>query len=166
MYGYNNWMKSVVKAGSKNDGGIWTDLEGRLERLNFPVGTGVYTPLFESIHNALDAIEQSDVAKGQITITVERESQLNVTEQLKKPQIVENITIADNGKGGLVFALIGALVAALSSIGIPRNSVIEYDNQYAPSNYLLVLRGNLEEVEKARSVLFSDVTKQELSKQT
>lgn len=92
-------MKSVVKAGSKNDGGIWTDLEGRLERLNFPVGIGVYTPLFEAIHNALDAIEQSNVSKGLITITVEREPQLNVNDQLKKPQIVENIIIADNGKG-------------------------------------------------------------------
>lgn len=87
------------RTASREQKGIWTDLEGRLERLNFPVGTGVYTPLFEAIHNALDGIEQSDVSKGQIVITVEREPQLNVAEQIKKPQIVENIIIADNGKG-------------------------------------------------------------------
>lgn len=88
----------MAKAASKNKGTLWTDVEGRLERLNFPVGTGVYTPLFEALHNALDAIEQSSVGKGQITITIEREPQLSVTE-IKKAQIVENIIISDNGKG-------------------------------------------------------------------
>jgi hypothetical protein len=81
--------------------GVWTDLEGRLERLNFAVGAGAYTPLFEAIHNALDSIEESRSAKGEVTITIEREhEQLSLSDEIRKqPGIIKNIVITDNGKG-------------------------------------------------------------------
>lgn len=90
----------MVKAASKNKGGIWTDLEGRLERLDFAIGANVYTPLFEAIHNSLDSIEQSSVSKGEINILIEREAQLKLADNIKNaPQPVLKITITDNGKG-------------------------------------------------------------------
>jgi hypothetical protein len=93
-------MRRVIKAVSKNQGGIWTDLEGRLERLDFAIGANVYTPVFEAIHNSLDAIEQSSATKGEITIQIEREQQLKVADDMKAPpQPVLNIIITDNGKG-------------------------------------------------------------------
>lgn len=81
--------------------GMMTDLEGRVERLNFALGANVYRPLIEAIHNSIDSIEHSpEVKTGKITIKIERLAQQNVSDEIRaQPQPVLNILITDNGKG-------------------------------------------------------------------
>lgn len=83
------------------DRGMWTDLAGRLERLEFAAGAHMYLPIFEAIHNALDAIDESNVNKGEITVTIEREEvqQLSISEERRPPAVIKDIIIVDNGKG-------------------------------------------------------------------
>src|SRR5271165_2085267 len=48
---------------------------------------------------------------------------------------------------------LGALGAALFSIGIPKNSVVKYETEVKNGRLLLVAHGTLEEVERAKDIL-------------
>ena len=60
-------------------------------------------------------------------------------------------------EGGVVGAVMGggmsAVAAALSSIGIPKDSVIRYERALKADNYLLIATGSADEVEHARKFL-------------
>ncbi len=58
-------------------------------------------------------------------------------------------------EGATVVGGFSALGAALMSIGIPNNSVLEYETELKNDRLLLVVHGTEEDVEKARSVLSS-----------
>lgn len=63
--------------------------------------------------------------------------------------------------GALVAALEGAVVvggvsvlgAALASLGIPNNSVLEYETQIKVGKYILLAHGSTAEVARAREIL-------------
>ena len=63
--------------------------------------------------------------------------------------------------GALVAALEGAVVvggvsvlgAALASLGIPNNSVLEYETQIKVCKYILLAHGSTAEVARAREIL-------------
>jgi hypothetical protein len=48
---------------------------------------------------------------------------------------------------------ISALGAGLYSIGIPKNSVVQYETEVTNGKYLLVVNGTVEEVERAKELL-------------
>jgi hypothetical protein len=55
--------------------------------------------------------------------------------------------------GAVVGGGLGALGAALYSIGIPRNSVLEYETALKADKFLLLAHGTEPEVERAREIL-------------
>ena len=61
--------------------------------------------------------------------------------------------------GGLEGAAVGgassALFAALVGMGIPRDSVIQYENEVKAGRFLVVAQGTQDEVERAKGVLAS-----------
>lgn len=56
-------------------------------------------------------------------------------------------------EGAVVFGGMSALGAALVSIGIPKDSVIEYETAIKADKYLVVVHGSKDEMEKACSIL-------------
>ncbi len=56
-------------------------------------------------------------------------------------------------EGAIVVGGLGALGAALSSIGVPRDSVIEYETAIAADNFLVMAHGPSEEVVHAKAIL-------------
>jgi hypothetical protein len=50
---------------------------------------------------------------------------------------------------------VSALSAGLYSIGIPKDSVIEYETAIKTDKYLLVVHGTASQVEKAKEILSS-----------
>jgi hypothetical protein len=61
--------------------------------------------------------------------------------------------IANGLAGSVVGGGLGALGAALYSIGIPRNSVLEYETALKADKFLLIAHGTESEVERAREIL-------------
>jgi uncharacterized membrane protein len=62
-------------------------------------------------------------------------------------------------ESAVVVGGVSALGAALASIGIPNNSVLQYETEIKNGKLLLVAHGSAEEVERAKSVLlFTNVT--------
>jgi uncharacterized membrane protein len=59
-------------------------------------------------------------------------------------------------QGAVIVEGLTALGAALTSIGISKDSVIEYETALETGNFLLVVHGMTDEVAKARGVLDSD----------
>jgi uncharacterized membrane protein len=59
-------------------------------------------------------------------------------------------------EGAVVVGGVSALGAALASIGIPKDSVIEYETALKTDNFLLVVHGTQDEVAKARTVIGED----------
>jgi hypothetical protein len=63
-----------------------------------------------------------------------------------------------------------ALGGALASIGIPNDSVIQYETALKANKFLLIVHGTMEEVEKAKNILLqnkaeaANVHKEEVSK--
>jgi hypothetical protein len=71
------------------------------------------------------------------------------------------VTWMVNGLAGAVFGGgLGSLGAALYSIGIPRNSILEYETALKADKFLLLAHGTEPEVERAREIL--DTTGAEL----
>jgi hypothetical protein len=74
--------------------------------------------------------------------------------------------------GPLVAALVGALegavlggsggvfVGALTSLGIPRDSVVKYENDVKAGKFLVLAQGTHQEVERAREILGATVATQ------
>jgi hypothetical protein len=63
-----------------------------------------------------------------------------------------------NGLTGAVFGGgLGALGAALYSLGIPKNSVLEYETALRADKFLLLAHGSKLEVERAREILATTV---------
>jgi hypothetical protein len=56
-------------------------------------------------------------------------------------------------EGAVVFGGISALGAALIQIGVPKDEVIKYETALKVDKYILMVHGNTEEGEKARSLL-------------
>lgn len=56
-------------------------------------------------------------------------------------------------EGAVVFGGGSALAAALYSIGIPRDSVIQYETQIKSGKYLLITHGSQAEADKAKAAL-------------
>jgi hypothetical protein len=56
-------------------------------------------------------------------------------------------------EGALVVGAISALAGALGAIGVPKNSVLQYESELKANKFLLVLAGDTPEIEKAREAL-------------
>ena len=56
-------------------------------------------------------------------------------------------------EGAVVFGGLGALGAALFSIGIPHHSVMQYETSLKADNFLVLAHGSDAEIERARAVL-------------
>jgi hypothetical protein len=56
-------------------------------------------------------------------------------------------------EGALVVGGLSALGAALYSIGIPKDSILEYEQDIRADKFVVVAHGTAEEVEKARAIL-------------
>ena len=56
-------------------------------------------------------------------------------------------------EGAVVVGSVGALAGALASIGIPENSVLEYETEIKAGKFLLIAHGTTAEVAQAREIL-------------
>jgi hypothetical protein len=56
-------------------------------------------------------------------------------------------------EGALVIGSLSALGGAISSIGVPEDSVVCYETDVKADSFLVMAHGSAEEIEKARSVL-------------
>ena len=56
-------------------------------------------------------------------------------------------------EGAVVVGSVGALAGALASIGIPENSVLEYETEIKAGKFLLIAHGTAAEVAQAREIL-------------
>ncbi|MES2517384.1 MAG: general stress protein [Bacteroidota bacterium] len=56
-------------------------------------------------------------------------------------------------EGAVAFGGLSALGAALASIGIPENSIIEYETEIKAGKFMLLAHGTASEVKKARETL-------------
>ena len=56
-------------------------------------------------------------------------------------------------EGAVVVGGVSALGAALASIGIPKNSIVQYETEVKNGKLLLVAHGTAEEVERAQDLL-------------
>ena len=66
------------------------------------------------------------------------------------------ITLASGLSTAIFTGGLTALGAALYSIGVPRNSIINYETAVKMKKYLLIVRGTRDEVEHARDILNTD----------
>jgi hypothetical protein len=56
-------------------------------------------------------------------------------------------------EGAVVIGGLGALAGALSSIGIPKDSVLQYETAITSNKFLVIAHGTADEVTKAKSIL-------------
>ena len=56
-------------------------------------------------------------------------------------------------EGALVFGGLGALGGALSSLGIPKDSIIQYEQSLKSDGFLIVAHGPVDEMVRAKSIL-------------
>lgn len=56
-------------------------------------------------------------------------------------------------EGAVVLGGFSALGAGLYSIGIPKNSIIQYETAISSGKYLLITHGSAEETQRARSII-------------
>lgn len=63
-------------------------------------------------------------------------------------------------EGAVVVGGVSALAAALISIGIPKNTVLQYENAIKADGFLILVQGAVEEVERARAILKTSNAKQ------
>jgi hypothetical protein len=63
-------------------------------------------------------------------------------------------TVAIAGiENAVVVGALGALGAALYSIGVPKDSVVRYESDIKADGFLVMARGSLQEVERAKAIL-------------
>ncbi len=66
-------------------------------------------------------------------------------------------------EGAVVVGSASALVAALTSIGIPKNTVLQYEQAIKADGFVVMVQGTAEETERARAILKnSDATQLDL----
>jgi uncharacterized membrane protein len=58
-------------------------------------------------------------------------------------------------EGATVVGGISALAGGLASIGIPKDSIVQYETQIKAGKFLVIAQGTAEEVERAREILGS-----------
>jgi len=58
-------------------------------------------------------------------------------------------------EGAVVVGGVSALGAALTDLGVAKDQVIKYESALKADRYVLMIHGDAEEIEKARSVLAS-----------
>ena len=58
-------------------------------------------------------------------------------------------------EGALAGAALGALSGALVGLGVPKNQALKYEAQVKAGKFLVMVRGNPEQVERARALLAS-----------
>jgi len=58
-------------------------------------------------------------------------------------------------EGAVVVGGASALAGALASLGIPKDSIVQYETQLKADKFILIGHGSAEEVEKAKSILAS-----------
>jgi len=56
-------------------------------------------------------------------------------------------------ENAIVVGALGALGAALYSLGVPENSVLKYESDIKADNFLVLARGSTDEVERAKTIL-------------
>ena len=56
-------------------------------------------------------------------------------------------------EGAIVFGGLGALGGALSSLGIPKDSIIQYEESLKSDGFLIVAHGPTDEMARAKSIL-------------
>lgn len=64
-------------------------------------------------------------------------------------------TIVGGTGGAVAVGDLNALGAALYSIGIPKNSIIKYEESLKADKFLLIVHGTEEDMERARDILDS-----------
>jgi hypothetical protein len=62
-------------------------------------------------------------------------------------------------EGAAVVGGLSALAAALYSIGIPKDSVVDYENALKAEEFVVLAQGSAEEVERAREILHTSGAK-------
>ncbi len=63
-------------------------------------------------------------------------------------------------EGAVVVGGLSALGGALASIGIPRDTVLQYENALKADGFMILVQGTMEEIEHARSILKTSNAKQ------
>ena len=61
--------------------------------------------------------------------------------------------LASGLEGAAVMGGVSALVAALTSLGLPKHSAIKYETQLKADKFLVIAHGSAEEVDNARAIL-------------
>ena len=65
-------------------------------------------------------------------------------------------TLANGFEGAVLGGGMSALAGALLSIGVPRDSVLQYESALKADKFLLVVQGSAEDIGRARAVLRTD----------
>ena len=81
---------------------------------------------------------------------------LFLTAPLTGPVLVVGFlaTVVISGiENAVVVGALGALGAALYSVGVPKNSVLQYESDIKADGFLVMVRGSSEEVERAKGIL-------------
>ena len=63
-------------------------------------------------------------------------------------------------EGAVVVGGLSALGGALASIGIPKDTVLQYENALKADNFMILVQGSAQEVERARDILKTSSAKQ------
>jgi hypothetical protein len=63
-------------------------------------------------------------------------------------------------EGAVVVGGLSALGAALAGIGIPKDTILQYENALKADEFLILVQGTMEEIEHARSILKASDPKQ------
>ena len=63
-------------------------------------------------------------------------------------------------EGAVVVGGLGALGGALASIGIPKDTVLQYENALKADSFMILVQGSAQEVERARDILKASNAKQ------
>jgi hypothetical protein len=61
--------------------------------------------------------------------------------------------VVSGAESALVVGGLSAIGAALYSIGIPKDSVVRYENDVKANKFLLIASGNAAQVDQARAIL-------------
>jgi hypothetical protein len=63
-------------------------------------------------------------------------------------------------EGALVVGGLSAIGGALASIGIPKDTILQYENALKADHFMILVQGSAEEVERARDILKTSSAKQ------
>ena len=106
------------------------------------------------LKNLYDALQPSEVARAKVVENVV--GMAFVLIPAVGPLLVAGPLVAalvGALEGAVVGGSAGALGAALVSLGVPENSVLEYETKIRTGKYMLLVHGSVAEVEEARGIL-------------